>query len=175
MARTLIKTKNYSLEMMNAKLPRRMRKRVTYVRMHCNIIAVLPVLDRGRVVLLQEYRPLLKNYVYSVITGKTKRGESYAAAAAREMGEEAGYRAESLKLLFKCYISPAFIKQNAVRVFLAEGLREAKRHPDKDELIKVRVMSLDKAMRLVKEGRVPDPLGVAAFLYYVNFMRRRSL
>jgi ADP-ribose pyrophosphatase len=53
--------------------------------------------------------------------GVVERGEDPAAAAARELEEETGYRAESIRLAGKVSPNPA-IMANRFHVFLAEGL-----------------------------------------------------
>jgi 8-oxo-dGTP pyrophosphatase MutT (NUDIX family) len=53
--------------------------------------------------------------------GVVDRGEEPAAAAARELEEETGYRAASIRLAGSVYPNPAFM-DNRFHVFLAEGL-----------------------------------------------------
>jgi 8-oxo-dGTP pyrophosphatase MutT (NUDIX family) len=53
--------------------------------------------------------------------GVVERGEDPAAAAARELAEETGYAASSIRLAGSVYPNPAFM-DNRFHVFLAEGL-----------------------------------------------------
>ncbi len=175
MARTLIRTKNYALQVMRANLPNGVKKRVTYIRFRPNVIAVLPVLNNGKLALALEYRPLLKSYIYSVVTGKVNRGETYARAAARELGEETGYHARRLRLLFKFYILPGQIRQNAVHAFIATGLDLRKSNPEIDEIIKVEAVQLNKALQSIKSGKIIDLTTIATVLFYASFAKRDSL
>jgi 8-oxo-dGTP pyrophosphatase MutT (NUDIX family) len=63
--------------------------------------------------------------------GTVEPGEEPAAAAARELAEETGYEASSIRLAGSVFPNPAFMS-NRFHVFLAEGLAQA--HPtDFDE------------------------------------------
>ena len=53
--------------------------------------------------------------------GVVEAGEEPAAAAVRELAEETGYRAASMRLAGSIYPNPAFM-DNRYHVFLAEGL-----------------------------------------------------
>jgi ADP-ribose pyrophosphatase len=67
--------------------------------------------------------------------GVVERGEAPAAAAARELEEETGYRAESIRLAGALSPNPA-IMGNTFHVFLAEGLsRSGRVELDEHEVI----------------------------------------
>ena len=64
---------------------------------HDDAVAVVPVLDDGRVVLLRQYRQPLRRYVLEIPAGKMDvTGESPEQVAHRELAEEIGHDAREL-------------------------------------------------------------------------------
>ena len=62
-------------------------------------VNVVPVTAEGRVVLIRQYRHGIRDVTIEIPGGMIDAGESPKAAAARELQEETGYTAESLRLL----------------------------------------------------------------------------
>lgn len=77
--------------------------------------------------------------------------------AARELREETGYTAETLRLLTREYSSPGFTNE-AIYIYLATDVTQANdgSAPDPSEISKVQWMPLSEAMRLAREGILDD-------------------
>lgn len=77
--------------------------------------------------------------------------------AARELHEETGYTAGTLRLLTREYSSPGFTNE-AISIYLATDVEQAGdgSTPDPHEISKVEWMPLSEAMQLVREGRIDD-------------------
>lgn len=174
LVKTRFKARNWVVEERDFILPSGMKKHKAYVRDIPTVISVLPVMNDGRILLIKEYRPLIGKYIYSIVFGKANSREVLAKAAKRELLEETGYAATSLRLLFKFYVSPGMIKQAPVGLYLAEGLTKAKANRDVDEVIKVVPMSVAKALKLIRDGRMVDPPTIAAVLFYATFINGKS-
>jgi ADP-ribose pyrophosphatase len=172
--KTRFKARNWMVEERDFILPGGMKKHKAYVRDIPTIVSVLPIMNDGRILLIKEYRPLVGKYIYSIVFGKANPGEVLAQAVKRELLEEAGYTAKSLRLLFKFYVSPGMIKQAPVGLYLATGLTRAKANRDVDEVIKIVPMSVAKALKLIRDGMMVDPPTIAAVLFYATFIDGKS-
>jgi 8-oxo-dGTP pyrophosphatase MutT (NUDIX family) len=96
-------------------------------------------------------------------------GESAAAAAARELLEETGYRASRLELLGTVHPNPAILS-NRCSTYLATGLeRVGDPTGDGEEQIEVSVVPVSTLPELVARGEITHSLVIAAFhLWHVH-------
>lgn len=103
-------------------------------------VLVLPVLDGGRVVLVEEEQPGRRRLLRA-LGGRVEPGESPTAAADRELREEAGYAARELRLWHAW--QPVAKMDWAVYLFIAHGVSAALApDPDRGERIQVRLVPI---------------------------------
>ena len=117
-----------------------------------NTVLVIPAID-GKVALLRESQPRMPT-TYSFVAGKIERGEKPINAARRELLEETGYKAKSLKLIFT--YNPDIQIDWKIYVYVATGCKLAgPQNLDPGEKIKVLPMDFDKFLDTVlyKDGR----------------------
>lgn len=93
-----------------------------------NVVAVVAVTENDELILTEQFRPAVKRTVIDLpagLSGDTKdfAGESLATAAARELDEETGFVAQSLKKMATVPTSPGLTSET-VAIFLAEGLTQ---------------------------------------------------
>lgn len=82
---------------------------------------IIPLTDKGNVVLVREYRHAAGKVMIGLPGGVSDPGETdWQQVAARELAEETGYEAQSLHAIGACYPNPA-IQDNEVHYFLALG------------------------------------------------------
>lgn len=122
---------------------------------HDAVVAVVPLLEGGDVLLVRQYRLATGRTMLEIPAGIVDPGEEAEAAAQRELGEETGQRAGKLERLGGFFVSPGFTNE-FVHVFLATDLREVDMRPDEDEDIEVVRMPLAEALRLVGSGEICD-------------------
>lgn len=92
-----------------------------YVR-HPGSVAVLALDAGGRVLLIRQYRHPTRHLMWELPAGiRDVAGEPLAETAARELAEEAGYRAATWHTLVDLYTSPG-MSDERIRVFLARDL-----------------------------------------------------
>jgi len=122
---------------------------------HPGAVAIVPLLDDGTVILVNQYRAPIERITLEIPAGKLEPGESPEICAARELEEETGYRAERLERKGAFFTTPGF-SDEIMYLFVASGLIPAKSHPDVDEFVEVQKISLGKLLQMVKDGEIID-------------------
>lgn len=116
-------------------------------------VLVVPVREDGRLVLERIYRHPYRRYFLEFPAGGIDAGEDPLRAAARELEEETGYRAGSLRLLGSYEAIPGMLRAR-IHVVLAEDLvQTGTRSHETMELIEVVELSEDEAW--AEAGREP--------------------
>jgi 8-oxo-dGTP pyrophosphatase MutT (NUDIX family) len=94
------------------------------VMKHHRAVAVVAVDEESRVILVSQYRHPLRRRLWELPAGLLDiEGEDPQPAAARELGEEVGVRADRWDVLVDAAPSPG-ISDEAVRIYLARELTE---------------------------------------------------
>jgi ADP-ribose pyrophosphatase len=136
---------------------------------HPGAVGVVAVDDELRVLLVQQYRHPVGALLWEVPAGLLDvQGEDPADAAARELFEEAGYRANEWSVLIDAFSSPGG-SDEAVRIYLARDLTEVapeERHVGEDEErgMPTSWTPLSAAREAALAGRLHNALGVMGIL-----------
>jgi ADP-ribose pyrophosphatase len=140
---------------------------------HPGSVVVLPVFSDGRILLIRQYRQSVGQYLWELVAGRRDGDESFVAGAHRELQEETGYTARSMRQLLDVFPSPGFLREKMV-IFLAQGLTKGAANPEPDEKITQRIFSLREALRWISSGKIRDGKTVAGILYYAQYVAKRN-
>ncbi|MEV6377073.1 NUDIX hydrolase [Micromonospora musae] len=136
---------------------------------HVGAVAVVALDDAGQVVLIRQYRHPVGRHLWELPAGLMDvSGEDLAAAAARELAEEADLTAGRMDVLVDLHSSPGFTDE-LVRVFLARDLADVppeQRHERRDEEADLQVVriDLDEAVAMVLAGEITNASCAAGLL-----------
>jgi len=130
---------------------------------HVDSAAAVPLLDDGRVVLVEQWRYPVGRALLEIPAGIVEPGEQPAEAMRRELTEETGYAAGRLELLFSTYLAPGY-SQELIHIFLAQDLQPAEGVPDDDEIIRVKKVPFEDAVAACLRGKLTDAKTVAGLL-----------
>ncbi len=123
---------------------------------HYGAVAIAAVDDNGRVALVYQYRHAVGRRLWELPAGLLDEpGEDPAAAAARELREETGFTAQRWSTLVDLVSSPGF-SDEALRVYLAQGLTEVGRPDAHDEEADMTVhwVGVEEAAQQVLAGEI---------------------
>ncbi len=137
-----------------------------------NCVGVLPFVDRDTLLLVRQYRYVAGRATWEMPTGGVHPGESFEAAAQRELGEEAGYRAGRLTHVSTYHTSKSVMDETA-HLFVADDLVVAPVRPDDTEFISVHPFAFDAALEMVLSGEIVDSMTIIGILR-ADQMRRSA-
>ncbi|MFG1944434.1 NUDIX domain-containing protein [Nonomuraea sp. NPDC048826] len=151
------------------RMPRDQTADRDYVR-HPGSVGVLALDPDGRVLLIRQYRHPARRLLWELPAGiRDVEGEALVDGAARELAEEAGYRAATWHTLVDILTSPG-CSDERIRIFLARDLEKIPdeensfehRHEEIDMLVEW--VPLDDAVRRVLAGMIHNSAAVAGIL-----------
>ena len=141
---------------------------------HPGSVVVLPVFPDGTALLVRQYRHAAGAYLWELVAGSLdKPGESVAAAAKRELIEEAGYTARRWRKLLDYFPSPGLLSER-MHIFLATDLTAGVAQPEDDERITARRFRWQEIDRMIQSGTISDGKSLAGLLYYLRFVAARK-
>ena len=139
---------------------------------HPGAVVIIPVDQRSRVLLLDQYRPAVGEELLELPAGTLHEGEDPLLCAQRELREETGYRAGSLQKIGGFYSAPGFCNE-FLHLFLASELQSDPLPADEDEQITVQPVGVSRLRDLLKTGRIHDAKTIAGLFLYLQFHRQR--
>lgn len=160
--RRVYKGKVFAVDVDDVKEPGDVRARREVVR-HRGSVAVLPVRDDGRVVLVRQYRYPVDAELWELPAGRLDPGESVEEGARRELEEEVGLSPAGLEPLSVFYTSPGFCDE-VMHLFRATALTSVPPRPEADERIEAGVFTLEEARDMMHRGEVREGKTLVALL-----------
>lgn len=124
------------------------------------------------IVIERQYRHAALRYLWELPAGKLDPGEDPLEGAKRELEEETGYQARKWKPLVEYYGSPGFLGES-MKVFLAEGLVAGDAHPEEDEQIEFRLVTLSDLLKMIDKGEIIDGKTLTSVLLYARIRARK--
>ena len=130
---------------------------------HKNSVTILPLDSDGSIVFVSQFRMGSDSLMLELPAGVMDDGESPEAAAAREVREEIGMAAGSLKMLGSIYVAAGYITE-INHIFLATELTPAPLEMDEDEFLEVKRFSIAETRKMVETGEMNDSKSLNALL-----------
>ena len=138
---------------------------------HPGAVALLPLLDDGRICLLKNYRVAVDETLFELPAGTLEPGEDPQETARRELIEETGYRAENIEPVNTFFLSPGILDEK-MHLYVATGLTLGPTALEPGEQIETILATWDEALAMVRDGRIHDAKTLVGLLYYATFLRR---
>lgn len=133
---------------------------------HPGAVVILPVLDRGNgieIVLIRNFRIAINDWCIELPAGTRDRDEPVEACAARELEEETGYTAATLRPLCRFHTTPG-LTDELMHAFIATGLTHVGQRLEADERLTVHPASIEEVWKLVDRGEITDGKTLVALM-----------
>ncbi|PSW20292.1 NUDIX hydrolase [Photobacterium sanctipauli] len=160
--KTLCQWKCFSVEQSSQTLPDGRNIEFTTV-LHPGAVIIVPVTEQGDLVMVNQYRPAIKDWILEFPAGTLEDSENILACAKRELAEEVQLRAESWTELGELFPVPGFCDE-VQYLFLAKSLTTCQGELDDDEIIEVVTLSSAEFLEKVARNEIKDAKTLAAYL-----------
>ncbi|HVA04424.1 MAG TPA: NUDIX hydrolase [Acidimicrobiales bacterium] len=140
---------------------------------HPGAVAVVPVTEHDTILLVRQYRGPVDRVLLEIPAGtRDVEGEAPEITARRELEEEVGVRAKSVRLLGTMLNSPGFCDQETL-LYLAWQLEhsEPSRHGEEERYIEVVEIALADIGAMIASGELIDAQTVLGLLLARDALR----
>lgn len=122
---------------------------------HVGAVAVIPLLDDGRIVLVRQFRYPVGRVLLELPAGKLDAGESVLSCGQRELLEETGYRAAEWAFAGAIHNAAAYSSES-IHLWFARGLQAGEQRLDAGEFLEVVRHTEEELDAFAARGELPD-------------------
>ena len=139
---------------------------VTYrdVVEHSGGAVIVAVKDNGNVLLVRQFRKPVERVMVELPAGKRDPGEDPETTAIRELKEETGYTAGSIRFLTAIHTSVGYSTE-LLYIYLCKDLTPGETNFDSTEDLDLMELSADEALEKVMIGEITDSKTVVGLLF----------
>lgn len=141
---------------------------------HADGVVICAVTPEGKIFMERQFRYAFGRDIYELPAGKVDPGEEPLTAARRELREETGLTAGSMRLLSEMIPSCGFSTEK-LYIYMATGLTQGKQDLDLNESLEVEEHDLDEVFNQVVNGEIEDGKTALGVLLTMEAVRRGEL
>lgn len=134
---------------------------------HPGAVVILALTNEKKIVMIRQFRKPAEEVLWELPAGTIEPGEDLEKCARRELEEETGYYPRKVKKIITFFSTPGFCNER-LTLFLVENLEKRNKNEEADEFIKVELIDLKEALRLVKENIIKDAKTIIGILYLAS-------
>lgn len=151
-------------------LPDGNRSQREYIQ-HPGAAMIMPVLDDGRVLMIEQYRYPVKKTFLEFPAGKIDLPESSVETAHRELHEEVGFKAKTLEHLTSIHPVIGYSTE-IIDLFVATGLENIGRKLEQDEFLNPVIMTIDQLEEKIWNSEITDVKTQIGFFWLKRYLSK---
>ena len=132
---------------------------------------IIPEINNNEFIMIKEPRTPIGTTILAFPAGLIEEGEKEEEGALRELEEETGYRAKTIKKLREVYPAMGYSDER-VTIYLAKDLEKTERHLDETEDIEVVKIPITQAKELPDNGKIKSSSELIALSHYFLYESR---
>lgn len=133
---------------------------------HKGAAAVIPVTNKGKIIMVRQYRNALERDTLEIPAGGLDSVEEKGiVCAARELQEETGFCAKNIEWLITIRTTVAFCNEK-IEIFVARDLVKTQQDLDEDEYVEVEEYELRELIDMILGGEIEDSKTISAIMAY---------
>jgi ADP-ribose pyrophosphatase len=137
---------------------------------HPGAVAIIAILEDGRVLMERQYRYPIAKACIEIPAGKLDEGENHLLCAQRELEEETGYTAKRWSYVRRIHPVISYSTE-FIDIYLAEDLVPGKNCLDEEEFLDVFAASLEQVLAWIEGGEITD-VKTTISAYWLDRYRR---
>ncbi len=131
---------------------------------HNGAVAMVAITDSGDMVMVKQFRYAMGRVSLELPAGKIDKGEmDPVGAAIRELKEETGYTAGTIKRLGQINPSTAY-SEEVIHIYLMTDLEPGEQNLDEDEAVEVVEIPFDEVYEMATQGKLSDAKTLAGVM-----------
>lgn len=131
---------------------------------HNGAVAMVAIMDNGDMVMVKQFRYAMGRVSLELPAGKIDKGElDPVGAAIRELKEETGYTAQTIKHLGQINPSTAY-SEEVIHIYLMTDLIPGEQKLDEDEAVEVVEIPFDEVYEMAAQGKLSDAKTLAGVM-----------
>jgi len=162
-----------SIESQTVELPDG-REATRDVVLHPGASVIIPLSEEGELYMVKQYRKPIDSVSLEIPAGKLDQGEDPLVCAERELREETGLSADSIRHMISIHSTPGFSNE-ILHMYLATGLKEGELCADEDEFITSEKMPVDILVNMVMTGEITDAKSIIGILLAERIIKNKGL
>jgi len=150
------------------------KKMMSEVIRHPGSSSIIPILEEKWVVLIHQYRPSLRRFIWEIPSGTMDLGEDPLECAKRELIEECGYQGNDFEKLGEILTAPGYSDER-IHLFMATDLIPCPQHLDEDECLTIHPLPFDEVIEMIERGEIQDAMTMIGIkMAYPIWQRRKG-
>lgn len=137
---------------------------------HRGAVCIVPITADNHILMARQFRLAAGKTLLEIPAGTLESGENPEDSARRELEEETGYRAGTLRPLFAAYLAPGYSTE-LIHAYLATDLTTGATHFDADENLELVTLPVAEVERAILAGEVQDAKTIASVLVALRLHR----
>ena len=125
---------------------------------------IVAITDEGKIPMVRQYRKAFEEAVLELPAGKADPGEEPEVTAVRELKEETGYAASSVKHLVTYYPTCGYSSEK-LEIFICRGLTAGETHWDSTECMDILEYDADELMDMILRNEIKDSKTMIGIMY----------
>jgi len=122
---------------------------------HPGSSGVVPILETNSILLIHQYRPVLRDFIWEIPSGTMLPGESPLECAKRELREECGFLGKKFEKFGEILIAPWYSDER-IYLFMATELVPCEQNLDEDEILTTHLFPFDHVVEMIDRGEIQD-------------------
>jgi len=131
---------------------------------HSGAVVVIAQPAPDEIVLVRQHRHAIGADTWEICAGGIDAGETAEHAAIRELREETGFRARSVRRIWSAYSAPGFCNE-LLHFFHTDAYDIGEPEPDAEEEIEVATFPLKRVLEMIERDELRDAKTQVAVLW----------
>ncbi len=136
---------------------------------HPESVAILPILDKDRVIMVKQFRHTINEYSWEIPAGGVNEKEAPEKAAIRELFEETGYEAGKINRICSFYPSNS-ISNEKMYLYEARALSKHETHTYSELLetdIQIKIFKANELQNMLDSNIITDATTIIAIQHFL--------